>query len=150
MQAQRGGPSLTTPCHLPTGFSTIAQLKRRNTLKDGIIMIQTLLIILFIIVPIFLLLDKVTTGAGGGGHGAGQTWAGSPSPQPHSLPTDTCSKSPSFVWLFWQRAPHLLTPRPSPPTPPPGPVSLTLPSLAQQWMGWGKLTLCSPSLAPPG
>uniref|UniRef100_A0ABI7ZQL2 CD79b molecule n=4 Tax=Felidae TaxID=9681 RepID=A0ABI7ZQL2_FELCA len=42
----------------PKGFSTIAQLKRRNTLKDGIIMIQTLLIILFIIVPIFLLLDK--------------------------------------------------------------------------------------------
>lgn len=40
------------------GFSTVAQLKRRNTLKDGIIMIQTLLIILFIIVPIFLLLDK--------------------------------------------------------------------------------------------
>ncbi|XP_042529958.1 B-cell antigen receptor complex-associated protein beta chain isoform X1 [Dipodomys spectabilis] len=40
------------------GFSTLAQLKRRNTLKDGIIMIQTLLIILFIIVPIFLLLDK--------------------------------------------------------------------------------------------
>ena len=38
----------------------MAQLKRRNTLKDGIIMIQTLLIILFIIVPIFLLLDKVT------------------------------------------------------------------------------------------
>ncbi|XP_012516457.1 PREDICTED: B-cell antigen receptor complex-associated protein beta chain isoform X2 [Propithecus coquereli] len=42
----------------PEGFSTLAQLKRRNTLKDGIIMIQTLLIILFIIVPIFLLLDK--------------------------------------------------------------------------------------------
>lgn len=40
------------------GYSTIEQLKRRNTLKDGIIMIQTLLIILFIIVPIFLLLDK--------------------------------------------------------------------------------------------
>ncbi|XP_069337710.1 B-cell antigen receptor complex-associated protein beta chain isoform X1 [Eulemur rufifrons] len=40
------------------GFSTLAQLKRRNTLKDGIIMIQTLLIFLFIIVPIFLLLDK--------------------------------------------------------------------------------------------
>ncbi|KAF5924431.1 hypothetical protein HPG69_018832 [Diceros bicornis minor] len=48
------------------GHSTLAQLKRRNTLKDGIIMIQTLLIILFIIVPIFLLLDKVTTGAGEG------------------------------------------------------------------------------------
>ncbi|XP_017373366.1 B-cell antigen receptor complex-associated protein beta chain isoform X1 [Cebus imitator] len=40
------------------GFSTLEQLKRRNTLKDSIIMIQTLLIILFIIVPIFLLLDK--------------------------------------------------------------------------------------------
>ncbi|XP_004693494.1 PREDICTED: B-cell antigen receptor complex-associated protein beta chain isoform X2 [Condylura cristata] len=40
------------------GFSTVEQVRRRNTLKDGIIMIQTLLIILFIIVPIFLLLDK--------------------------------------------------------------------------------------------
>lgn len=40
------------------GFSTLEQLKRRNTLKDGIIMIQTLLIILFIVVPVFLLLDK--------------------------------------------------------------------------------------------
>ncbi|XP_045692957.1 B-cell antigen receptor complex-associated protein beta chain [Phyllostomus hastatus] len=40
------------------GFSTLAQLKRRNALKDGIIMIQTTLIILFITVPIFLLLDK--------------------------------------------------------------------------------------------
>ncbi|XP_078012065.1 B-cell antigen receptor complex-associated protein beta chain isoform X2 [Phascolarctos cinereus] len=40
------------------GYSTVAQLKRRNTLKDAIIMIQTLLIIVFITVPIFLLLDK--------------------------------------------------------------------------------------------
>uniref|UniRef100_A0A2K6LB97 CD79b molecule n=1 Tax=Rhinopithecus bieti TaxID=61621 RepID=A0A2K6LB97_RHIBE len=46
------------------GFSTLAQLKQRNTLKDGIIMIQTLLIILFIIVPIFLLLDKDDSKAG--------------------------------------------------------------------------------------
>ncbi|XP_058902999.1 B-cell antigen receptor complex-associated protein beta chain isoform X1 [Kogia breviceps] len=46
------------------GFSTVAQLKRRNTLKDGIIMIQTLLIILFIVVPIFLLLDKDDSKAG--------------------------------------------------------------------------------------
>lgn len=42
----------------------MAQAKRRNTLKDSIIMIQTLLIILFITVPIFLLLDKVTLRAG--------------------------------------------------------------------------------------
>ncbi|XP_016060559.1 PREDICTED: B-cell antigen receptor complex-associated protein beta chain isoform X3 [Miniopterus natalensis] len=48
----------------PQGFSTLAQLKRRNTLKDGIIMIQTLLIILFITVPIFLLLDKDDSKAG--------------------------------------------------------------------------------------
>lgn len=40
------------------GFSTVAELRRRNMLKDGIIMIQTLLIIVFIVVPIFLLLDK--------------------------------------------------------------------------------------------
>lgn len=46
------------------GFSTWNQLKQRNTLKDGIIMIQTLLIIVFIIVPIFLLLDKVPQGLG--------------------------------------------------------------------------------------
>lgn len=52
------------PALLSPGFSTLDQLKRRNTLKDGIIMIQTLLIILFIIVPIFLLLDKVPTGTG--------------------------------------------------------------------------------------
>ncbi|KAK1331228.1 hypothetical protein QTO34_009179 [Cnephaeus nilssonii] len=57
------------------GFSTLAQLKRRNTLKDGIIMIQTLLIILFITVPIFLLLDKVTSGAGGH-HGQDDSKAG--------------------------------------------------------------------------
>ncbi|XP_036053872.1 B-cell antigen receptor complex-associated protein beta chain [Onychomys torridus] len=46
------------------GFSTLEQLKQRNTLKDGIIMIQTLLIIVFIIVPIFLLLDKDDSKAG--------------------------------------------------------------------------------------
>ncbi|KAB1265055.1 B-cell antigen receptor complex-associated protein beta chain [Camelus dromedarius] len=45
-------------------FSTLAQMNRRNMLKDTIIMIQTLLIILFIIVPIFLLLDKDDSKAG--------------------------------------------------------------------------------------
>lgn len=77
-------PRSTTP-----GFSTLNQLKRRNTLKDGIILIQTLLIILFIIVPIFLLLDKVPTGAEGGvssrrlggWHRADRTWAGPPCSQ---------------------------------------------------------------------
>ncbi|XP_058140509.1 B-cell antigen receptor complex-associated protein beta chain [Dasypus novemcinctus] len=46
------------------GFSSLEQQKRRNTLKDGIIMVQTLLICLFIIVPIFLLLDKDDSKAG--------------------------------------------------------------------------------------
>lgn len=60
-------PDVTDGCGtelLVLGFSTLDQLKRRNTLKDGIIMIQTLLIILFIIVPIFLLLDKDDSKAG--------------------------------------------------------------------------------------
>lgn len=88
LRATKEGPSLTVPAPLPPGFSTLAQLKRRNTLKDGIIMIQTLLIILFIIVPIFLLLDKVTgTGGPGSSRRAGQTCAGSPFPQ--SLPADS-------------------------------------------------------------
>lgn len=64
MQAQSRGPASSSLSHIPPGFSTLAQLKRRNALKDGIIMIQTTLIILFITVPIFLLLDKVTSGEG--------------------------------------------------------------------------------------
>lgn len=77
----------------------MAELKRRNTLKDGIIMIQTLLIILFITVPIFLLLDKVTSGAGSPPW-AGQTRIGSPSPGPRVCPlTDLLHHSftPSVV-----------------------------------------------------
>ncbi|XP_070335907.1 B-cell antigen receptor complex-associated protein beta chain isoform X2 [Odocoileus virginianus] len=66
-QCTKGAPRTEHGCGTELrvmGFSTLAQLKRRNTLKDGIIMIQTLLIILFIIVPIFLLLDKDDSKAG--------------------------------------------------------------------------------------
>lgn len=87
--------------YLPApGFSTLEQLKRRNTLKDGIIMIQTLLIILFIIVPIFLLLDKVPRGTGdpweGWEVGTGQT---RPGQGLHLLRLCGCSlkKSPAQV-----------------------------------------------------
>nr|KAF6308829.1 CD79b molecule [Pipistrellus kuhlii] len=62
-----GEPVFAGPKDAPRnsqGFSSLNQLKRRNTLKDGIIMIQTLLIILFITVPIFLLLDKDDSKAG--------------------------------------------------------------------------------------
>lgn len=62
VQAQSRAPASSALSHIQSGFSTLAQLKRRNALKDGIIMIQTTLIILFITVPIFLLLDKVTLG----------------------------------------------------------------------------------------
>lgn len=113
----RTSPSLSHP---PAGFSTLAQLKRRNTLKDGIIMIQTLLIIIFIIVPIFLLLDKVTSGGQGGSHRAGR---------------------------FLQSAPH---PRPLTPHASPRPISLAPPGLAQWWTRSAELTFCSLSLAPPG
>jgi hypothetical protein len=106
----------------------LAQLKRRNTLKDGIIMIQTLLIILFIIVPIFLLLDKVTTeaegalGSQGGGHRADQTRAGFPSPQHLWLPSQP-SPAPELVrWLTIQSFTQLLVEIPrSPPLPHAGP-----------------------------
>lgn len=113
-------PASPTPSRPRPGFSTLAQLKRRNTLKDGIIMIQTLLIIIFIIVPIFLLLDKVTSGGRGGSHRAGR---------------------------FSQRAPR---PPPLSPRASPRPISLALPGLAQRRTGWGELTFCSPPLAPPG
>lgn len=66
-QHKRADGSLETGCGSELrvlGFSTVAELRRRNTLKDGIIMIQTLLIILFITVPIFLLLDKDDSKAG--------------------------------------------------------------------------------------
>lgn len=116
---------LTTPPLVPAGFSTLAQLKQRNTLKDGIIMIQTLLIILFIIVPIFLLLDKVI--GGGGSLGGPQRrplhrpGIGRVSISPalvvailaQSVPRAgplahlfNHSFLPSFIQLFLQNAPH--------------------------------------------
>lgn len=125
-------PSLTTSTHLPPGFSTLAQLKRRNTLKDGIIMIQTLLIILFIIVPIFLLLDKVTVGAG-------QAPAGSPSPQPQSPPTDSPIQTLPHSSAVLAECPSTLTLHPSPFTQDQSPW----PSPAWPSSGWGKLTLLS-------
>lgn len=97
-------------------------------------MIQTLLIILFIIVPIFLLLDKVTTAAGVGA-ALGQARRGQalhlPSPGAHPL-TRLCSLT--FVHSVLS-APHPLTPGPQPLTPAPSPRPL--PSLALLRMGWG-------------
>lgn len=135
MQAQRGGPSLTTPCHLPTGFSTIAQLKRRNTLKDGIIMIQTLLIILFIIVPIFLLLDKVTTGARGAAMGQARRGQGLHLPSPIACPLTPVQ---TLLHSFGCSGRGHLTSSPLAPHPQPLPQGQSpWPSPAWPSSGWG-------------
>ncbi|NXK40209.1 CD79B protein, partial [Piprites chloris] len=43
-----------------TGHSSIKQIQNRNTLKDAIIIIQSILLVIFISIPILLLLDKVS------------------------------------------------------------------------------------------
>ncbi|KFQ13299.1 B-cell antigen receptor complex-associated protein beta chain, partial [Leptosomus discolor] len=40
------------------GHSSIQQLQSRNTLKDAIIIIQSILLVIFISVPMLLFLDK--------------------------------------------------------------------------------------------
>ncbi|NXA62457.1 CD79B protein, partial [Mohoua ochrocephala] len=42
------------------GTSSIKQVQNRNTLKDAIIIIQSILLVIFISIPILLLLDKVS------------------------------------------------------------------------------------------
>ncbi|NWU12315.1 CD79B protein, partial [Cephalopterus ornatus] len=42
------------------GHSSIKQIQNRNTLKDAIIIIQSILLVIFISIPILLLLDKVS------------------------------------------------------------------------------------------
>lgn len=130
----KGVPSLTIPAPPPPpGFSTLEQLKRRNTLKDGIIMIQTLLIILFIIVPIFLLLDKVTSGGREAATGQARHKQGPRLPSPRA-----CSLTHLFNHAFTHSVlltEYTLPPKPWLLTPHPRPISLALPGWARQWMG---------------
>uniref|UniRef100_K7FKI3 B-cell antigen receptor complex-associated protein beta chain n=1 Tax=Pelodiscus sinensis TaxID=13735 RepID=K7FKI3_PELSI len=44
------------------GFSTFEQVQSRNTVKDAIIVIQTILLVIFVSVPLLLLLEKVSPG----------------------------------------------------------------------------------------
>ncbi|NWQ90635.1 CD79B protein, partial [Burhinus bistriatus] len=44
------------------GHSNIQQIQSRNTLKDAIIIIQSILLVIFISVPMLLFLDKVSDG----------------------------------------------------------------------------------------
>lgn len=45
---------------LLSGHSNIQQIQSRNTLKDAIIIIQSILLVIFISVPMLLFLDKVS------------------------------------------------------------------------------------------
>ncbi|NXE13394.1 CD79B protein, partial [Lophotis ruficrista] len=47
------------------GHSNIQQIQSRNTLKDAIIIIQSILLVVFISVPMLLFLDKVSDGGEG-------------------------------------------------------------------------------------
>lgn len=53
------GPGAHTLLLLP-GHSNIQQIQSRNTLKDAIIIIQSILLVIFISVPMLLFLDKVS------------------------------------------------------------------------------------------
>ncbi|NXG72506.1 CD79B protein, partial [Baryphthengus martii] len=44
------------------GHSNIQQVQNRNTLKDAIIIIQSILLVVFVSIPILLFLDKVSDG----------------------------------------------------------------------------------------
>ncbi|NWR39608.1 CD79B protein, partial [Tachuris rubrigastra] len=59
------------------GHSSIKQIQNRNTLKDAIIIIQSILLVVFISIPILLLLDKVSdTGEGKKGPEEDHTYEG--------------------------------------------------------------------------
>uniref|UniRef100_A0A8C5N0V6 Ig-like domain-containing protein n=1 Tax=Leptobrachium leishanense TaxID=445787 RepID=A0A8C5N0V6_9ANUR len=53
-------PEQTSPCGtelMVLGYSSMESAKSRNMMKDAIIMIQTILIVLFVVVPVLLLLE---------------------------------------------------------------------------------------------
>ncbi|NXI25592.1 CD79B protein, partial [Sterrhoptilus dennistouni] len=51
------------------GTSSIQQVQNRNTLKDAIIIIQSILLVIFISIPILLFLDKASDSASSRGDG---------------------------------------------------------------------------------
>lgn len=58
--AQHRDGTWGSPCALLPGRSNIQQIQNRNTLKDTIIIIQTILLVIFISVPMLLFLEKVS------------------------------------------------------------------------------------------
>ena len=51
---------MALPVLLLPGHSNIQQIQSRNTLKDAIIIIQSILLVIFISIPMLLFLDKVS------------------------------------------------------------------------------------------
>ncbi|NXD87673.1 CD79B protein, partial [Halcyon senegalensis] len=58
------------------GHGNIQQVQNRNTLKDAIIIIQSILLVIFVSVPILLFLDKVSDGILSSGNVPSFTTAG--------------------------------------------------------------------------
>lgn len=57
------GETGALPVLLLPGTSSIKQVQNRNTLKDAIIIIQSILLVIFISIPILLFLDKASDSA---------------------------------------------------------------------------------------
>ena len=55
------------PVLLLPGHRNIQQIQSRNTLKDAIIIIQSILLVVFISVPLLLFLDRVSDGVSSSG-----------------------------------------------------------------------------------
>lgn len=70
---ETGLRALSVP--LLPGHSNIQQIQSRNTLKDAIIIIQSVLLVVFISVPMLLFLDKVSGSIASSGDVPGSTAA---------------------------------------------------------------------------
>ncbi|NXT29232.1 CD79B protein, partial [Syrrhaptes paradoxus] len=62
LKAEKKRPHLCGTELRVIGYSNIHQIQSRNTLKDAIIIIQSILLIIFISIPMLLFLDKVSDG----------------------------------------------------------------------------------------
>lgn len=58
------GDTWALPVLFLPGTSSIQQIQNRNTLKDAIIIIQSILLVIFISIPILLFLDKASDSTG--------------------------------------------------------------------------------------
>lgn len=78
--AWHGGDTRALPVLSLPGTSSIKQVQNRNTLKDAIIIIQSILLVVFISIPILLFLDKASDSASS----SGDVPSVLPAPQAHT------------------------------------------------------------------